>query len=107
MVSTRPDGPKETVSQILRSRIADLLSQAGSAHHDYEQTVLKGVYDQDWAVWYAEYVIEHGLNKVVPQSMRIDQLGRFLTEIHQLYSEENPDLSWADFTAIELAKQFS
>ena len=71
------------------------------------QAELKGVYDQDWAVWYAEYVIEHGLNEAVPQSMRIEQLGRFLSATHQLYNEENRDLSWADFTATELARQFS
>ena len=33
------------------------LSAAGSAHHEYEQTVLHGVRDEEWAVFYCAYVL--------------------------------------------------
>ena len=32
---------------------------AGSAHHEYEQKILRGVRDTQWAGWYAAYVLGH------------------------------------------------
>jgi len=97
------------MSQTLQSKIAkiaDLLSQAGSAHHHYEQTELKGVYDQNWAAWYADYVIEHGLNKLLPQSVTVAQLSQFLTESNRGYEQTGKRQTWADFTAADLIQQF-
>jgi hypothetical protein len=37
--------------------LTEALCAAGSAHHEYEQTVLKGVRDGEWAVFYAVYVL--------------------------------------------------
>jgi predicted GNAT family acetyltransferase len=39
------------------SAIAEVLSTAGSAHHEYEQTALKGVHDGLWAGFYAAFVL--------------------------------------------------
>jgi uncharacterized protein len=39
------------------SAIAEALSAAGSAHHQYEQTALKGVRDELWAGFYAAFVL--------------------------------------------------
>jgi hypothetical protein len=39
------------------SAIAEALSAAGSAHHEYEQTALKGVRDEQWAGFYAAFVL--------------------------------------------------
>ena len=39
------------------SAIAEALSAAGSAHHEYEQTALKGVRDELWAGFYAAFVL--------------------------------------------------
>lgn len=40
---------------------AELLTQAlraaGAAHHDYESHALNGVRDEQWAGWYAAYVL--------------------------------------------------
>ena len=41
------------------SAIAEALSAAGSAHHEYEQTALKGVRDELWAGFYAAFVLRH------------------------------------------------
>lgn len=51
------------------------LSAAGSAHHEYEQTVLKGVRHEEWAVFYASYVLGR-LGDFVPASV----LTKWLTE---------------------------
>ena len=37
--------------------LSEALSAAGSAHHEYEQTVLHGVRHEEWAVFYAPYVL--------------------------------------------------
>ncbi len=86
--------------------IANLLSQAGSAHHVFEQTILKGVYDQEWPAWYAQYVIEHGLNDLLGRPVTVEQLGRFLAENYELYKRENSKLSWADYTAQQINENF-
>jgi hypothetical protein len=89
------------------NQIASLLSQAGSAHHQFEQTVLKGVYDQEWPAWYAEYVIAHGLNDLLPNPVTIEQLSRFLAENYEVYKKENSKLGWADYTAQQIATNWS
>lgn len=37
--------------------LAEALRAAGAAHHEYEQTVLKGVRHEEWAPFYAAYVL--------------------------------------------------
>ena len=39
------------------SDLAEALTAAGSAHHEFEQTALKGVRDELWAGFYAAYVL--------------------------------------------------
>ena len=38
-------------------RLRSALSAAWSAHHDYESRYLAGVRDEQWAGWYAAYVL--------------------------------------------------
>ena len=40
-----------------RSALAQALSAASSAHHEYERTALKGVRDDLWAGFYAAFVL--------------------------------------------------
>lgn len=40
-----------------KSELQEALSAAGSAHHDYELNALKGVRDEQWAGFYAAYVL--------------------------------------------------
>lgn len=40
-----------------RERLVEALRAAGAAHHEYEQTVLRGVRHEEWAVFYAPYVL--------------------------------------------------
>jgi hypothetical protein len=40
-----------------KSALAQALSAAASAHHDYERTALKGVRDDLWAGFYAAFVL--------------------------------------------------
>ena len=47
--------------------IEELLKQTSTATGEYETNVLNGVYDQEWAAWYARWAVEHGLNDLVEQ----------------------------------------
>lgn len=88
------------------TQIAMLLSQAGSAHHHFEQTALKGVYDQEWPAWYVDYAIQHGLGELLPTPVTVERLSRFLAENYEVYKRENSKLGWADYTAQEIAAQW-
>ncbi len=39
------------------SELAAALKAAGSAHHEYEQTVLNGVFDEQWPMFYAAFLL--------------------------------------------------
>lgn len=88
------------------TQIAHLLSQAGSAHHHFEQTVLNGVYDQEWPAWYADYVIKHGLKELLPTPITVEQLARFFAENYEVYKRENSKQSWTDYTAQQINQIF-
>ena len=37
--------------------LAAALRAAGSAHHEFEQTVLNGIFDEQWPMFYAAFVL--------------------------------------------------
>ena len=49
-----------------------LLREASAAHAVYERDTLAGVRDEDWAAWYAGYMLEHGAGSIAgwPDSAR-------------------------------------
>jgi hypothetical protein len=89
----------------LTTEIATLLTQAGHEHHIYEQTVLKGVYDEDWPTWYADYLMQNGLETLLNQPVTTEQLSQFLSAGYVVYQREGVTQSWADYTAEQLADQ--
>ncbi|MEM7128314.1 MAG: hypothetical protein AAF702_18425 [Chloroflexota bacterium] len=87
-------------------KLTDLLTSAGSAHHTYEQTELRGVYDQEWASWYANHIIDHGLHDLVGQSIRTEELGPLMSQISELHQQSEQSEDWAEFTATKLLEHF-
>ncbi|MBV7327184.1 hypothetical protein KFU94_02770 [Chloroflexi bacterium TSY] len=87
-------------------KILDLLKQAGSAHHTYEQTVLKGVYDQEWAIWYAKYIVDNGINDLLSQSLTAEQMGDLLEETNTLHGQTDQSQSWPEFASRIIAERF-
>ena len=79
--------------------IAHLLEQAGQAHGKYEQTELKGVYDQNWALWYAGYVVEQGVSALIGHAVTVDQVARFFTDTYADFQKANSREPWAAYTA--------
>jgi hypothetical protein len=78
-----------------------LLVQAQEAHHEFEATELKGVYDQDWPGWYAAFAVEHGLGGLVGHAIDVDRLTRFLADSNADFeaAEPKPSEPWAAYTA--------
>jgi hypothetical protein len=71
--------PKEQVMTTDRiAALEALLTETEEAHGAYEAAELKGVYDEDWAHWYAGYAVEHGIGELLGRAVTVDELARFL-----------------------------
>jgi hypothetical protein len=98
---------KLSMTQETATQIAALLSQAGEAHHEYEQNQLGGEYDQNWSTWYADYIIEQGLGKLLNREVSTEQLSQVLSQSNEEYKKENPGQSWGDYTAQKMLAALS
>lgn len=85
--------------------IEQLLREAGSAHGRYEETVLNGVYDEDWPDWYAQWAVEHGFNDLVTRPVEVEQLSRFLVDLHEAHQTAGSGQPWPAFYARRLAER--
>jgi hypothetical protein len=81
--------------------IAALLETTERAHGEYETTELNGVYDQDWARWYAAYAVEHGIGELTGREIGVDELANALTEGFAAFeaTDPRPAEGWAAFIA--------
>lgn len=91
----------------LENKIAGLLRRTGNAHGQYESTVLNGVYDVNWAPWYADWAIKNGLNELLGTHFGANALGQLLFEINEDHQREGHGQSWAEFTARRLVQSFA
>jgi hypothetical protein len=78
-----------------------LLVQAEAAHGTFEATELKGVYDQEWARWYAAFAVEHGISELVGHPVTTDELAQFFANTNVQYEQAQPKPGepWAAYTA--------
>ncbi|MEO8393638.1 MAG: hypothetical protein ABI700_11670 [Chloroflexota bacterium] len=79
--------------------ITQLLEQAGQAHGRYEQTELKGVYDQQWPRWYAGRVVEQGISALLDHAVTVDQVAAFFTASYADYQRDKITDAWSAYTA--------
>jgi hypothetical protein len=84
-----------------------LLTETGQAHGRFEETELKGVYDQHWPRWYAAYAVEHGIGALVGRAVSADELTRFLASSNAEFEriEPKPSEPWAAYTARRIAAE--
>ena len=87
--------------------VTTLLQQTSEAHDRYEKAELGGVYDQDWARWYAAYAVEHGIGDLIGHPVTADELGAFLarTNADREQAEPKPTESWAAFTTRRIVEE--
>ncbi len=93
-----PDQNNETERNKLPPQFPELaaaLKAAGSAHHEYEQTVLSGVFDEHWPMFYAAFVL--------------GRIGEFTTPsaLTSLLQEVPTDGEWSDMAAKHVLDKLS
>ena len=87
--------------------INDLLMQAEDAHSAFEATELNGVYDTEWAPWYAAWAVEHGIGALVGHDVTAGELALFLASSNADFERTVPrhTESWAGYTARRIAEE--
>ena len=87
-------------------RIRALLEETSEAHDRYEKAELNGIYDQDWARWYAAYATEHGLGDLIGHPVAADALAAFLASSNaDLQQDPQRETDWATYTARRIATE--
>lgn len=77
-----------------------LLAEAEGAHGVYESTELDGVYDEAWARWYAAYLVDHGIGRLIGREIGVEALTDVLaTGWQESQAEVASGQSWAAVTA--------
>jgi hypothetical protein len=81
--------------------ISKLLAETGQAHGRYEETELKGVYDQEWPTWYAAYAVEHGMSELIGHPITAEQLAAYFRTTNAEFEQMDPKPAdpWAVYTA--------
>lgn len=88
------------------TEIRVLLTQTEEAHGEYESRELKGVYDQNWPHWYANYIISIGLPNILQREVGAEVLNGFLANSFEEFKKDNRGLGWEDYTAREIFANF-
>lgn len=84
--------------------IERLLRRAGSAHGVYEESVLHGVYDENWPIWYAQWILDHGFNTLVARPVDAGHLSRLLADLHKQHTQTDKAQPWPVFYAARLVE---
>jgi hypothetical protein len=84
--------------------VANLLREAEREHGIYEQVALSGGRDETWPLWYANFLLEHGLTKVLPGAERVTprDLAAMLQRFADDYDREQRDVPWPEVYAARL-----
>jgi hypothetical protein len=84
-----------------------LLAETEAAHGSFEATELKGVYDQDWARWYAAYAVEHGIGEQLGHDVTADRLAGFLASSYTQFEQADPmpDEPWTAYAARRIVEE--
>lgn len=85
-----------------RAAAVQQLTAASAAHFEYETTALQGVYDQQWAEWYADYLVQHGWNDLFEQAWTVQDLTDALCQADAAHRQNEPDAQWHDYYAPRL-----
>lgn len=91
-----------------RVELAQRLSEAGAAHGQYEMTALHGEYDQQWAEWYARFLLDHGWNDLwarLDSPARVWTVSELSDALRHADTDQRataPQQRWQDFYAERL-----
>lgn len=88
--------------QSVLKQITGLLNRAKEEHGEYEASALNGVYDQEWDLWYASWLVEHGINDLLNVDLQSTDLATLLSDLYKQYQDAGEPGDWADYTAEQL-----
>lgn len=83
--------------------LAALLSDAGDAHGAYERDALGGRYDDDWATWYAAYLVAHGFADALGRPITAEEVRDLLIACDRAHKAEGITTPWPDDYARRIA----
>jgi hypothetical protein len=95
------------MANIVQEKLSELLKNAKEAHTQFEKIELDGQYDEQWAAWYADYLVTSGLSGLIGSEPDPDQLAAQLSEITQRHQAERTAENWADYTAREILQSLT
>jgi hypothetical protein len=95
------------MADLLQEKLTALLEQAASAHHKYEGEELKGVRDEQWPAWYADYLLNNGLDALLGSQADSDEISAALEGLTRQQKEENNAQPWAAYAAAKLLERFA
>jgi hypothetical protein len=88
--------------------LEELLARTEAAHGVFETTELNGVYDREWARWYAEFAVDQGIGDLLGRPVSADELAALLAsgwdDFQQIDARAEP---WAAYVARRIATQLS
>lgn len=90
----------------LTAQVTELLNKAAAAHHVYETDELKGVRDEQWPAWYADFLITNGLADLLGTHINLDDLSTFLEKCNEQQKSEGSKESWYVYTAPRILERF-
>jgi hypothetical protein len=89
-----------------KTRIADLLHEAGETHHRVYRIVDGD--DPDWASWYADWLLELSeLPELLGTKPVRSELVWALVQLGKDYAAEQPEAAWPGWYAERLVERFS
>jgi hypothetical protein len=89
-----------------KTRIADLLREAGETHH-LVYRIVDGD-DPDWASWYANWLLELSeLPELLGTKPVRSELVWALVQLDKDYAAERPEAAWPGWYAERLLERFS
>jgi hypothetical protein len=92
------------MSQDKVNQLFNLFVKTVWAHHEHQERDLNGVYNVNWAPWYASFLIDNGVGDVLGYEINEESLTRFLVDVDKKYRREKPNQEWPVYYAIQLAK---
>lgn len=91
---------------LLQEKLAALLEQAAAAHHKYETEELDGVRDEQWPAWYADFLLNNGLDALMGSQADADDIAASLDEITEQQKTERNQHPWHIYSAAKMLERF-
>jgi hypothetical protein len=79
--------------------IKHMLVNTVQHHHKYQEEQLDGQYNTGWSDWYAEFLLEHDLEKVWGREISAEELAALLRQLDEEYNAEEREESWPTYYA--------